>query len=141
MRAPSITLKMRGETQAVALWADNSARYHVWINRPNGVWTIDETLYKNPPTGVSYGALGYFGTRRLDLTAKANAAVADRLAELVIPEKLDSMASEWRTEEDRRISAERRAATVKHLAKCLADIRDAAPDILAEAAKSLERST
>jgi len=60
-----------GSSQYSIGWdAKDGNRYHVWLdlNRRRN----SDTLYKNPPRGVEYKGPGYFSTRQLDVTSKAN---------------------------------------------------------------------
>lgn len=94
-------------------------------------WEIGETIYKN--SAMEYGKPGYFETRYLDLTAKAHAAMAARIAELATPEALDAFVACREADRSANIAAERKAARVAYLKKCVAAIQTANADDLAAA--------
>lgn len=60
-----------GTRPAAISWVYGDFRYHVWVN-PKTYAASDGILYKNPPLGIRYGEKGYFDTRKLKTSVKAN---------------------------------------------------------------------
>ena len=83
-------------------WEMNGFRYHIWSHDP-------AVLYKNPPLGVEYKKPGYFPTRKLDATVRANAQMIN-LARIYAREqrvadktKAEMLAKKAEDDEARRI--------------------------------------
>jgi len=91
---------------------EGDCRFHVWAS-PD-LTDIEDVLYKNPPRGLRPGDDGYFETRRLDGTNKANApkvaalVAAIREGDMVTTAKRKMLAD--RAEADARAKAERAEA-------------------------------
>ena len=65
--------------RTVVMWeTDEPARFHVWVNIDTlaieaSCAGTSRTLFKNPAREIERHAPGFFDTRRLDVTVKANA--------------------------------------------------------------------
>lgn len=135
MNTPTITLESDYIDTVSANWSDEMARYHVWIYRVPAGWHIEETIYKNPPLvdgrPCRSSEPGYFQTRTLDLTNKANAPIYAALKALATPDKCESVAAEAKAARDAKAAQAATEARRAYLAKCVADIQAAGGDELA----------
>lgn len=80
----SISVSQHGEYsfRYALCWTTEEARYHVWLDALRQLQ--DATIYKNPPLGVEHRGPGYFSTRHLKASDKANQlVVAHVLSEAV----------------------------------------------------------
>src|SRR5262245_58793204 len=104
-------------------WADEQARYHIWINEDRTLNIC--TLFKNPLAGLKHGQPGYFDTRRLDPTKKANKEIiAQALAAADIAGALKAQAEVEAKEKADRDAQRKERERVERL-------NAAAPELLA----------
>lgn len=108
-------------------WTIDGARFHVWGTAPNVLGIrfgeIEETICKNPPLGIAYREPGYFETRRLDRTSKAQAAIFAEVLEIVTRDDLVRKA--FRAERHKRSTERRRHVLEQRIYQVDADALEA----------------
>lgn len=110
-----ITLSVRWQGSIVAEWSEPHASFKCWMHRNgDGQWGLDGFFLKDPPIHMGKAQPGYFKTRKLKLTAKSNAAIAERLARLVVPETLDEMVKQFEEKQAAFQLQERKDAVAHH---------------------------
>jgi len=119
-------------TQYSIDWSDKKGnRYHVWLDRTTRR-RRDDTLYKNPPTGTKHKGEGYFPTRRLDVTNKANLTTFEyamqEATRLGLFEKEEQHIAD-------KVAAEKAANYIKYVEHCK---KEAGPELYAALRNLLE---
>jgi hypothetical protein len=135
---PAIELTAESGQTVTASWSDETARYHVWINRtPRGAWRIESWIFKNPPRidgrRVYSHEPAYFPTRTLDLDAKANAHIKAAIRALATRVRLDSLAEDCDTARKAASDAANRKSRIEAIRAAVATIQAASEDDMAAA--------
>jgi hypothetical protein len=102
-------------SKAAACFEMDGARFHVWFN--TDILEREHILYKNPPQGTGSRDPGYFATRRLDATNRANKVLVDGVFQEIKERGLIEAAKEAQAAEQAKIKEANEAAYRRRLKK------------------------
>lgn len=92
-------------------WETGGFRYHFWLTPPSWDKKIN-CIFKNPPNGIKPHDARYFPTRKLDVTAKANAAMLAEAQRIAKEQGLYEKAAEAKQQEEAEEKAKQEAAII-----------------------------
>jgi hypothetical protein len=101
-------------------WEHDGARFHIWE-------PIPDVLCKNPPEGTVYKGEGYFRTRKLNPSAKVNAAMIAEARATALANGLYEKAKEQKAQEKALEEQQQRDAIALQKKKDNAEVMYAAP--------------
>ena len=104
-----------GGPKASACFEMDGARFHIWF-KPITL-EREDILYKNPPQGTGSRDPGYFPTRRLDATTRANKTLVDGVFKEIEERGLIQKAQDAHAAEQAKIKEANEAAYRRRLKK------------------------
>ncbi len=119
----NVTVRMHGHCTALS-WEHDGARFHIWE-------PIPDVLYKNAPEGTVYKGEGYFPTRKLNLSAKVNAAMIAEARATALANGLYEKAKEQKAQEKALEEQQQRDAIALQKKKDNAEVMCAALETIA----------
>jgi hypothetical protein len=120
----NVTVREYGSIMALS-WEHKGKRYHIWTNSP------DRVLFCNPPESVKYKGPGYFQTRKLSQSAKANARMIAEARKIADREGLWEKAKQETQREKDREAEENKAAIALKAKRDKAEVMHAALEQIA----------
>ncbi len=127
------------DSRVALCWEAGGARYHAWVALDtlelNREGFNSNVIYKNPPLSVKYLGDGYFPTRRLDPSAKVNAAMLLEAQDVARRNDLVGALLDREDDLKRRQAAE----VAEH--EAFERTRDAAPDLYEALLQVLDGAT
>ena len=101
----TLTLKCysSASNKCTVSWEDDEARYHIWVDVDGN---LENTIYKNPISGIEPRDPEYFQTRQLDPCAKCHTEIIRRAFRLATPGKVAwAISTRVRLEEEAVVQA------------------------------------